>query len=528
MSNEPCVVGHSIPCIQYDGTGGLARSRSHLDSVANAIGMSAGIWNTSGTSSSDHRPEKALEDGSFASTTQNLGRSDNEGVHGHGNPNEPASLHAEEPVNGRTAWLHAMTGMLVVFNCWGLGNAYGLFQGYYELAMPSANPSSIAWIGSTQLALVFGLGVPVGRLVDKGHFHAVFHSGTCLMVLGIFSTAWCHTIPTLWLTQGLITGMGMGMVFCAGMVALMTWFDQTKIGIAMGLAAAGSCIGGIVFIVLARHLLASQGFATTMCVLAVMVAATMIPANIVFRIRGEAMKHREDDTAKSAFTWRMFSDSPYLLAAAGMFFAFLGVYFGFVYIVSYGSTVLRLAPTQSTNLLIFMLAANLPGRFLPALLSDKCIGPLNTMIPSLFLSSAVLWLWAASEHTTASLTVIACYYGFVSAGVQVLYAPTVHSLCLKAPSSNVELEAAAIGDTDHEKLDIDRMGLRAGGIFTCIGLAALIGTPIGGALISFRTSRNVSSPYFGAQIFAAVSLLLGGILLLASRVSKIGWQARRA
>ncbi|KAK3054631.1 hypothetical protein LTR09_004360 [Extremus antarcticus] len=25
----------------------------------------------------------------------------------------------QEPLNGRAAWLHALTGLLVVFNCWG-------------------------------------------------------------------------------------------------------------------------------------------------------------------------------------------------------------------------------------------------------------------------------------------------------------------------------------------------------------------------------------------------------------------------
>ena len=85
----------------------------------------------------------------------------------------------EEPLNGRTAWLHSLTGMLVVFNCWGLGNSFGLFQAYYsEIYLPHTSPSAVAWIGSTQLALVFGLGVPVGRMVDKGYFRAMFHGGT--------------------------------------------------------------------------------------------------------------------------------------------------------------------------------------------------------------------------------------------------------------------------------------------------------------------------------------------------------------
>ncbi|GAB7328615.1 hypothetical protein MBLNU13_g00555t1 [Cladosporium sp. NU13] len=365
------------------------------------------------------------------------------------------------PLNGRTAWLHALSAVLVVGNCWGISNAFGLFQAYYARDyLPGTSPSTIAWIGSTQLALVFGLGVPVGRLVDLGFFRHMFHGGTLLMLLGLFASSWGKAFWSLWLTQGLITGFGMGMVFCSGILALMSWFDEHKMGVAMGLGAAGSCIGGIAYVLLARHFLVTEGFATTMRIIGGVAAVTMIPPNLIFHMRDQRHlnQSRVKDTAKSALHLKTFTSPAYLCAAAGMFLTFLGVYFGFVYIVSFGATVLHLSDTAATNLLIFMLIANLPGRFVPAIISDKCIGPLNTIIPAAFLSSAVIWLWAViSAHPNqASLTIVACFYGFVSAGVQVLYAPTVYTFCLEA--SSVEGEAA--------QLATDKMGVKAGGIFS--------------------------------------------------------------
>lgn len=121
------------------------------------------------------------------------------------------------------------------------------------------------------------------------------------------------------------------------------------------------------------------------------------------------------------------------------------------------------------------------------------------------------------------MTVIACFYGFVSAGVQVLYAPTVYSFCLDPPAPG----SGNDGDSAPQ-LATDKMGVRAGGIFSCIGLACLIGTPIGGALISHREDRGLEQPFLGAQIFAGACLLVGGSFLLASRVLKVGWAAQRA
>ncbi|KAI6835000.1 hypothetical protein KC332_g3946 [Hortaea werneckii] len=212
-----------------------------------------------------------------------------------------------------------------------------------------------------------------------------------------------------------------------------------------------------------------------------------------------------------------------------MFFTFLGVYFGYFMMVTFASTELKMSNTAATNLLIFMLAANLPGRFLPALISDKCIGPLNTIIPSIFLSAAVIGLWIASgEPGKAAMVVIACFYGFVSAGVQVLYAPAVYAFCIEPATSTHRSASPPSIERQPNQMMTDRLGLKAGGIFTCVGLACLIGTPIGGALISYRANRGMEHTYLGGQIFATVSLVLGGCLLLGSRVAKVGWEARRA
>lgn len=247
-----------------------------------------------------------------------------------------------EPLNGRAAWAHALTAFLVVFNCWGLSTSFGLFQAYYTTTLlPTTSPSAVAWIGSTQLALVFGLGVPVGRLVDVGYFRPLFHGGSVLLVLGVLMTAQCRSWLSLWIVQGVVTGTGMGSVFCAGVVVLMGWFDERRMGIAMGFGAAGSCVGAIVYAVLAQRVLETRGFEWAVRSMALLVAITMIPPNLVFRVR----KTVADQDRRRKFSWKwkrhlhvpamdckMFTDTSYLLVAGGMFFAFMGVYIAFVFV----------------------------------------------------------------------------------------------------------------------------------------------------------------------------------------------------
>lgn len=93
----------------------------------------------------------------------------------------------------------------------------------------------------------------------------------------------------------------------------------------MGLAAAGSCVGGtwtrlhlhrfanivvgITYVALARHLLERSGLRTTMLVIGAVVTVGMIPPNLVFRMRGQrprsaSRKRHEQLFRRRAYNWR--------------------------------------------------------------------------------------------------------------------------------------------------------------------------------------------------------------------------------
>ncbi|KAH8781115.1 MFS monocarboxylate transporter [Diaporthe sp. PMI_573] len=69
--------------------------------------------------------------------------------------------------------------------------------------------------------------------------------------------------------------------------------------------------------------------------------------------------------------------------------------------------------------------------------------------------------------------------------------------------------------------DMTKMGVRMGMVYTIISFATLTGTPIAGALISANRGR-----YLDMEMFAASLLMIGGILLVAARVSRTGWKLR--
>ncbi|MCJ1437677.1 hypothetical protein MMC27_007064 [Xylographa pallens] len=409
-------------------------------------------------------------------------------------PQKDLDGYTEPPDGGAMAWAHTVAGHLVVFNAQGLNMSYGIFQAYYQnIMLPTNSPAQIAWIGSFQIFLLFFMSIIVSPLLDKGYFRLCFNGGSGILVLSVVMTSFCTQWWQLLVIQGILTGVGMGLAFGSGVIILMSYFSK-RIGVATAIAAAGSSTGGIFFPLIAEKLIFNIGYAWTVRVMALVVFLTLIPANIIAR---ERPGHKS--RAKTTMDWSAFHDIPYLLMMAGMFFSFLGIYFGFYYIATFGEAVLLLSPSDSTSLLIAMNTANLPGRFLPALISDACIGPLNTIVPATFLAAMLIFIWiGATTHN--ALLVIACLYGFSAAGLQSLYSATIFSF---AP-------------------DASKVGIRMALVFVVIGVACLTGSPIGGALIA-----SDGGGYFYAQLFAGCSILLGASLLLVARVVKSGWLPQR-
>jgi hypothetical protein len=168
----------------------------------------------------------------------------------------------DEPPNGGVlAWLQVLGSFFCTFNMGGLNMSFGTFQAFYQLKfLPNCSPSKTAWIGifmlvelepdlglifrtgSFQNFSVFFSGLVVGPLVDKGYFRDCFHGGSVMLVTSLVLTSFCKTWLQLFLTQGVWTGISMGIVFSTCIINITTHYS-TQLGIVSGLAAAGASIG---------------------------------------------------------------------------------------------------------------------------------------------------------------------------------------------------------------------------------------------------------------------------------------------
>jgi MCP family monocarboxylic acid transporter-like MFS transporter 10 len=108
-----------------------------------------------------------------------------------------------------------------MFNSWGLVNSYGTFSSYYTgNSLKSTDQMQLSLIGATQSFFVLLFSGPIGRLLDADHSRIIIATGTFLVPFGMFMLSVAHPKDDgqaeyikIWLTQGLVTGLGMACFF---------------------------------------------------------------------------------------------------------------------------------------------------------------------------------------------------------------------------------------------------------------------------------------------------------------------------
>ena len=395
------------------------------------------------------------------------------------------------PDGGLRAWTQAFMTHLVVFNTWGYINSFGVFQTYYVTAL-NHPPSAISWVGSVQIFLLFFIGTFSGRATDYGLFRPTVFLGSFLQVLGVFMTSLSTKYWQLFLAQGICTGVGNGLVFCPCLAVVSTYFSKRR-SLAIGIGASGTATGGIVYPVIVQQLLPKIGFAWTVRIQAFVMLTVSLIALGFFRTRLPPRK------SGLIVEWSAFKELSYDLFTIGMFLIFWALYFAFYYVGSFGRNILHISEKSSINDLLIINGIGLFGRLIPNHLADRFFGPLNVIIPFAFISGLLLYCWAAVT-SPGGLIGFAVTYGLFAAGIQGLFPSVVASLTT----------------------DLKKAGVRMGMVFSAISFAVLTGPPLGGALI-----QNENGGYLDAQMWAGSALMVGFLMLIASRVVAKGWGKAR-
>jgi MFS family permease len=152
---------------------------------------------------------------------------------------------------GLLAWTQVFVSFLMAMNSFGYVSSFALFQSHWETVL-SKPALEISWVGSLSLFLIYFMGSVSGPLMDGGHFRLLIVLGLACQILGVFATSGIEQYWQLLLAQGLVQGVGNGLLFTPCITLVSTYFVKRR-GLALALTACGAPVGGIVFTVVSSR-----------------------------------------------------------------------------------------------------------------------------------------------------------------------------------------------------------------------------------------------------------------------------------
>ncbi|KAB5530274.1 putative MFS monocarboxylate transporter [Coniochaeta sp. 2T2.1] len=393
-----------------------------------------------------------------------------------------------------------VVGATLAFFCTvGFLNAFGVFQQYYKANMLNdKSDSDISWIGSVCIFFLYALAPHAGILVDRVGPTWLLVGGSLGQLVSIFLTSLCTQYYQLFLAQAALLGISTAFITWPPIGVVSRALPDHR-GLALGIVVGGSSLGGVIWPIMLERLLnhSNVGFGWTIRI----VAFTMLPllafacVTIVEPPRPQPQTSPSDssditvaeDSANSrslddgaptqekkpdSDIWVLLKNNVFIFLSAGLAIAYIGLFIPFFYISSY-ATEKGVSPETSFYLISALNGASLLGRVLPGHLADRW-GHYNIIVVAMFASTIVAFSWTAAK-SLAGIAVFAVVYGFTS-------------------GFSRQMQGTA-------------MGLLMG----CLAVTTLIGSPVGGAILT-------RYGYLPLSMFTGASLVVGTVLVAVSRM----------
>jgi len=376
---------------------------------------------------------------------------------------------------------------------WGWINCIGVFQDYYmENLLKQYSPSTVAWIPATETFFMLATGPIAGFIFDNYGPTRLLMVGTFLHVFGLMMASLSTEYYQFMLSQGVCSAIGACFIFTPAVSCVSTWFFRKR-GMAIGLAASGSSLGGVLFPIIVSRMVKETGFPWAMRTCAFLILGLCIFAILTLRSRFPPTRR---PWSIMAFVTPL-KETPMLLITIAAFFFYWGMFPVFSFVTAVGNG--RGMSLELAQYLVSILnAGSVLGRTLPGILGDR-IGRFNVMTIFCTLTGIlILAVWIPATSNAGQL-VFAPFFGFASGAA-------------------IGLTPALIAQVS----PIKEIGIRTGTVFAAGSIGALTGSPIGGALIT-----RDHGGFLYLQLFGGIVCLVGCFFFAAARVNLAGWDLKK-
>lgn len=379
----------------------------------------------------------------------------------------------------KNRWLILIAAIITNISL-GAGYMWSLFAGPLKTAHGWSD--AISWAYSLSFAMVPIAMIIFGPIVDKkGPKKVVLLSGL-LFGIGMISTGFVTKQPLLYLTYGLITGLGIGTGYGAATSTSVKWFPDKK-GLAGGLTAAGFGSGSLILTPIVQPLIENKGIQATFKIMGLAFLFIIIICSFILEKAPESKqaesvvkqvpttdKNRKEMMADSKF-WVLWVI--YTLATTG----------GMMLIGHAAGIVKEYNLGTAATIIMICAVANTAGRIFWGSISDK-IGRYTTVVVMFIVNAIGLLLLNFNQSLGATAGVIGMVLIYLSFG----------GFLGAFPGITAENWGATYSSTNY------------GWMFTAYGIAAVVGPQIA-SMTGYKMAFIVSTVMSAIGIIMMLSFM---------------------
>ncbi|NWT05973.1 MOT4 protein, partial [Mionectes macconnelli] len=199
--------------------------------------------------------------------------------------------------------------------------------------------SDTAWISSILLAMLYGTGPLCSVCVNRFGCRPVMLVGGLFASMGMVIASFCTSIVQIYLTAGVITGLGLALNFQPSLIMLNRYFDKRR-PLANGLSAAGSPVFLCALSPLGQILQHEYGWRGGFLILGGMLLNCCVCGALMRPLeppkKSEATKEpAEKKVKKKLLDFSVFKDGGFVIYALAASIMVLGLFVPPVFVVSY-------------------------------------------------------------------------------------------------------------------------------------------------------------------------------------------------
>lgn len=304
------------------------------------------------------------------------------------------------------AWVVVWATFVCLAVIFGVSYSFAAFFESFAVEF-SAQRADVSWIFGLSGFVYFVLGAGGGMLADRLGPRIVCSAGMALIALGLLATSWATSLLAVYVSYGLLVGLGIALVYTPSIASVQPWFT-TRRGLAGGIASSGVGAGTLLVPVLVAMAMGSMPWREAMQVLALGVLVLGLLAAALLR-RAPAAPSSGSGGSATGLSLRETLSTPtfrwfYLatvLASPVMFIPFAHV--------SASARDLGLSEALAVGLVGLIGVGSLVGRFAIGLVADR-LGRAQTLVLMQLSMGASYVLWAmAGGH--ALLALFALWFG---------------------------------------------------------------------------------------------------------------------